>query len=218
MKKKIQINSKSKITTTMKNTFSILVALMVSIATTACANDESNVLATETRTSNAFYGVVLASDVNVVLSQDSEQSVRVEAAKADLPFINTKVINGSLVVSVRNNHKLRAPVNVYVAMTDVNLIEVIGNGKISSSEMINADMLTLKLKGNGSINVDVRAISVGANLNGCGTINISGSAANSLIKVYGQGHIITKYFSSFNTVEMIDDTPVDCTAMVSQKE
>jgi hypothetical protein len=76
-------------------------------------------------------------------------------------------------------------------------------------------VLTLKLKGNGSINVDVRALSVGMNLSGCGSINISGNAANSLIKIYGQGHVFTKNFNAFTTMEMIDDTPVDCTAMVN---
>jgi len=33
-----------------------------------------------------------ASDLNVVLSQGDAQSVRVEAEKSDLPFINTKVV------------------------------------------------------------------------------------------------------------------------------
>lgn len=199
----------------MKTTFSIVLALMVSFATTAFASDEINSSVSEIRNQGAFYGVVLASDINVVLSQDDSESVRVEAAKSDLAFINTKVINGSLVVSVRNNHKLNGPVTVYVTMSEIGLIEVIGNGKVSGTEMLNADMLTLKLKGNGTINVDVRALSVGMNLNGCGTINISGSAANSLIKVNGQGYVNTKYFNSFNAVEMIDDTPVDCTAMIS---
>ena len=198
----------------MKTTLSILVALIVSFATTAFANNDNNVSVSQIRTAPAFYGVVLASDINVVLSPDETSSVRVEAIASDIHFINTKVINGNLVVSVRNNHKLHGPVTVYVSVNELNLVEVIGNGKVRASEMFSTDMLTLKLKGNGSITMDVRALSVGVNLNGCGSINLSGSAANSIIKTVGQGHVVTRYFSSFNTVEMIDDTAVDCTAMV----
>src|SRR4051812_42120793 len=67
--------NQTKINTTMKTTLSILVALMVSFATTVFANNENNVSVSQFRTSPAFYGVVLASDINVVLSQDETPSV-----------------------------------------------------------------------------------------------------------------------------------------------
>jgi hypothetical protein len=199
---------------TMKNSLTLLVVMIVFTAS-SFAKGENYARATETRNPASFYGIVVASDVNVVFTQESEQSVRVEAPKSDLSYVNTKVINGSLVISVRNNYKLHGPVTVYVSTSEVNLVEVIGNGSISSTNMINADMLTLKLKGNGTINIDVRALSVGMNLSGSGTINISGSAANSLIKIYGQGHIYAGHFSSFKTVEMIDGVVVDMSPLKS---
>src|SRR5690242_3485632 len=107
---KIQKNKNNKNQTTMKTTLSILVAMMVSFATMACSNDDAVTPASQARTQAGFYGLVLASDINVVLTQGENQSVIVDAMKADLPFINTKVINGSLVVSVRSKHKLHGPV------------------------------------------------------------------------------------------------------------
>ena len=51
--------------------------------------------------------------------------------------VSTEVENGALVINGDNTR----PVNVYVTVNDLNLVEVNGNAKVYANQVINSDLV-----------------------------------------------------------------------------
>lgn len=150
----------------------------------------------ENRTmNNTFYGLILKTNAQVILSQGMEPSVRIEGDRENVSSVQTSVENGALVIDGNNT----IPVTVYVTVDEINLIEVDGAGKIFSNQPINSDLLLLKVSGSGLINVDIRALSLGMIVKGSGRINAQGSTVDSYVRVMGSGKVISKCLDSIKS-------------------
>jgi len=157
-------------------------AFLFAITCLACTDVHAT---TEYRNTNNFYGVILKTDAQVVLTQGTEPSIRIEGDKKSVSSVSTSVENGALVISGTNH----SPVTVYVTAGELCLIQVEGSGKISGSQLISADMLLLKVVGTGSIKVDVRTLSLGMIVRGKGKIYVEGTTCDSYTKVSGSGQV-----------------------------
>jgi hypothetical protein len=116
--------------------------------------------------------------------QSDVNSVKVVNANAS--EVKTNIVNGVLVI---NTGTLRNA-DIYVTMDEVNLLQVNGNGMIRAISTINSDMLQLKVKGNGMIYADVRALSLAMTINGNGKIYVGGVAGESLTRIVGDGSVV----------------------------
>jgi len=169
----------------MKPTSILSMLLLTLSAVTVACNDSS--AAIENRiTGNAFYGLILRSNAQVILTQGDETSVRVEGDNKSVADIKTSIQNGALVIEGKNS----VLVTVYVTMGEISLVEVDGTGKIFSNQMISSDMLLLKVIGSGTINLDVRSLTLGMIVRGNGKIYAKGSTGDSYVKVIGSGEVM----------------------------
>ncbi|MBK6445760.1 MAG: DUF2807 domain-containing protein [Bacteroidetes bacterium] len=103
----------------MKTNFFFLTLIATLLACSA-TKAESNELISDLRTPGNFYGLVLNTNANVILTQGTETALRVEGDLRLIKSIRTEVLNGALVISGTNNR----PVTVYVTMEEINLIEI----------------------------------------------------------------------------------------------
>ncbi len=108
--------------------------------------------------------MVVNTPANVILQQGEKSSIRFEGEQRDVNKVTTAIENGSLVISGNNKNSL----TIYVTIGELNLIEVNGNARVYSSQVINSDMLLLKVNGAGSIRLDVRSLSLGMIVKGSG--------------------------------------------------
>jgi uncharacterized protein YpmS len=176
----------------------MFVAVMMSLTTFAFAGCESSAAAisSENRMINEnFFGLILQTDARVILSQGEETSVRIDGDPKSVSSIQTTIENGALVIKSNSE----AFVTIYVTVNDINLIEVDGNGKISGNQLINSDMLLLKVVGAGTINLDVRALSLGMIVKGNGKIYAKGSTGDSYVRVVGNGKVISMNLDTLRT-------------------
>ena len=181
----------------MKTNFFFLTLIATLLACSA-TKAESNELISDLRTPGNFYGLVLNTNANVILTQGTETALRVEGDLRLIKSIRTEVLNGALVISGTNNR----PVTVYVTMEEINLIEINGAGKAFSSQPVNSDMLLLKVNGTGSIKLDVRALALGMIVKGTGKIIASGSVGESFVRVFGKGNVYAQGLDTISGTEL----------------
>jgi hypothetical protein len=187
----------------MKTRLTLAVLLTLTLSTVILGCTSTTAASSEIRNVDQnFYGIILNGNANVYLTQGENHAIRVEGVQGNTEEIETSVSNGALIInagSLRN-------VNVYVTMSDINLLQVNGAGVIRATSTLNSDMLLLKVSGTGIISADIRALSVGMIINGGGKIYAGGMTGDSFVKVKGTGQVISMNLDSLKqtaTVETI---------------
>jgi len=177
----------------MKTKSLLLAALMVSFSSVAFSC-KSAAATSEFRTMDVnFFGVILKSNAQLILSQSSQPSMRIEGDEKSVSCVKTSFENGTLIIDGKND----VPVTIYLTVGDISLIEVNGPGKIFANQLIKSDILLLKVVGSGSIYADVRSLSLGMVIRGNGKINVQGSTGDSYTSVYGNGKVIAPNLDSY---------------------
>ncbi len=135
-----------------------------------------------------FYGLIVNSGSNVILTQGDENTYRIEGDKSEVEKISAEVENGALVIRAADvNHS-----TIYVTVKDINLIDVSGNGRVFVIGSIKSDIILLKVNDHGSICADVQVMKVGLLARDSGKIIVSGRASELLVKLSGEGIIYKK--------------------------
>ena len=176
-------------------------ALVLVLSVIACQSSQAEISqpVSITRPTANFYGVIINANANVILSQGESNSVRLEGDRHLVEQTTTKVENGALVISGGSGR----PVTVYVTVAELNLIEINGNAKLTSDQIIFSDILLLKINGNGSMHLDIRSFTLGMIVKGKGKIIVSGSTGDSFARVYGSGRIQANNLDAFRFTEEI---------------
>ena len=140
--------------------------LQLSCKKSGCFED-AGPLITIQRETTSFHRIVLFDDVNLVLTQDTLESIKIVAAKNIEPNISVQNDNG--VLTIRNNTTckwLRSPnenATVYLSVKTLDHIEYSGSGNVSSTNSINADKITFySAIGAGNIDISLNAKQVTA--------------------------------------------------------
>ena len=180
----------------MIKSLALVAAVVVSLATSVRADNESaNEVSSVDRPVGNFYGIIVNTNANVILSQGEKASVRIEGRTKDVEKIVARIENGSLIISGSNY----VPVTVYVTVEELNRVEVNSSAKVYSGQVINSDILLLKVNGTGSIKLDVRTLSLGMIVKGKGKIVVSGSTGDSFARILGDGRILTSNLDAYSS-------------------
>jgi hypothetical protein len=111
---------------------------------------------------NSFSGILLHDKIDVILTQDSVQQVKIEAGENLLPDVETTVINN--VLTVRDNstckwvRDLDEKITVYISSPALHQIIYHGAGNIKSTNTLKADEFTIDSpEGLGLINLQLES-------------------------------------------------------------
>jgi formylmethanofuran dehydrogenase subunit C len=179
----------------MKTSLIISIALVGLSAITFAANESSEVKSTTPYNPGKFYGIIVNNNANIILTQGEENMIRLEGDKKEIKEVKTDIENGALVISGKNNH----PVTIYISAEELSLIEINGAAKLYVNGSINSDILLLKVNGEGSMKLDIRALTIGMIVKGSGKIIVSGTSGESYARIYGKGNIYKENLDSFRT-------------------
>jgi putative autotransporter adhesin-like protein len=139
-------------------------------------------VAVEDRLLTGFNRIEVEDKINIILTQDTVESVEVEAGSNLIPHILTRVDTGTLFISDDNTcNWLRSydtELNVLVSVKDLREIKFTASGNITSTNsLIVNNLLIQQWDGSGSINLNVIADTCNVIMHtGSGDITISGTA------------------------------------------
>lgn len=183
----------------MKRKINFSVYLLLMLTSCVFATDGSGKIATETRSVEKFSGVELKSSANVYITQGETQEVKIEAEDNLLQYITAQVKNDELIIDCKENIHAHAPINIYITVKEICLLELSGSGKIVTKNEITCDHMTLRLGGSGDLDVALKAQQLKATLAGSGTLNLRGSSAESMIRITGSGNINAQQLKTFTS-------------------
>jgi hypothetical protein len=143
----------------MKNLFTLFLTLMMfaSCKKEQCFG-EAGAEVTAPRTAAAFHEIDVYNNVDVVLTQDTVESITVAAPQHLEPNITTRIENGILILKNEATctwlRKASEKAIVYVHLKKLDKINYAGSGNITSTNTIVADNITLYSKvGAGNIEI-----------------------------------------------------------------
>lgn len=184
---------------------SIAVLLLASLACSTLTVGTNRVtgsgkVASEVRNLPDFTSVELAgsADVNILLSD--KQSVNVQADDNILPLIETKVVNGTLVVNTKPLTSITTAngIIVTVGIKSLQRLTLTGSGNMRVAAMSGPD-LTIALPGSGDITVEGTTNHVAITLAGSGNVLCSDlKAHNADVTLLGSGTIAVFADQSLN--------------------
>jgi hypothetical protein len=126
-----------------------------------CMNNENPVdsdqingsgrLVSESRAVGTFSGIRVTNFATVYITQDTVESLHIEADDNIIGLVATSVVNNTLVVGLRDGSYNKVTVRVYTSMKSIKLLESTGAADFSSTGSIQTDSLTCIITGAGTI-------------------------------------------------------------------
>lgn len=148
----------------------------------------------ESRQVNDFTGVLVSGSINVDLSYGNSNSISVEADENLLPYIETVVENGNLVVKTKDKVAIRSKnkMVVHASLTKLTRLRVSGSGNITGNGDFSNDSKTeIAVSGSGNINIGINSFNeTKINISGSGNVTLRGRSTNNIdATISGSGNI-----------------------------
>lgn len=182
----------------MKATKVLFAALLVTagiIFTVACAPWEESVkgngnVVTKERTVSTFSKLELNGVFNVFVAQGGKEAVKVETDENLQDHIEVVQEGSHLIIKSKDKPTIKATkMNVYVTVTNLDLMEVNGVGNVSSTSALKLDKFKLNFTGVGSTDLNLNSKDLTVKIEGVGNIKLKGSADNASITASGTGNL-----------------------------
>jgi hypothetical protein len=141
----------------------------------------------ETRDVPKFHSIRLSVHGDVTVTQGTSQSLEIRADDDVMPRLKTKVKNGTLVISATGIVRGPALLEIDIEMEEIKGLHISGSGTIKFNNSIEADSVSLKISGSGSIILELDASDIDTNISGSGAINLSGTVRSHTIEINGSG-------------------------------
>jgi len=138
-------------------------------------NDEtihdSGKIVTQTRNVDECSGITIKNIGNVYLTQDNEQSIRIEADDNIIEDVITREENGILTVGLEEGSYSNIALKIYVSLKTIESLTINGAGKVVTENPIECDSLNCAVNGAGNINLKGNGNYLECSINGAGNLN-----------------------------------------------
>ena len=148
-----------------------------------------------------FSGIELSINANVILQQDSIQSLVVEAPENIQERLSFIVSGGILNIGYKENCGAVSggEIKVYATAAQIQSLNISGSGKVTSSNVLKTPSLNLRISGSGEINITSETQSTLANISGSGKMNLFGTTNFEDLKISGSGDFHAYGLNSINS-------------------
>lgn len=163
--------------------------------------DGNGNLTSEQRNISPTSGIESRGSFDVVITQGSTESVKVEADANLLPYIITEHDDGNLVIRAKNGVNLSSShkITVYITTEKLENVELSGSGNISGNgKFTGGDHLKLSIAGTGDISLEVNTPKINSSIAGSGNIILAGETKDSKIDIAGVGDYKAEELKSEN--------------------
>ncbi|MCX7028842.1 MAG: DUF2807 domain-containing protein [Spirochaetes bacterium] len=151
----------------------------------------------ESRDAPSFTGIENQGSGLVRFSQGSTRQVTVEADTNILPYIETEVQNGVLVLRTRPGISINPTRLVFrITVPELRTIGIQGSGDFRMETPLETDRLEIEIEGSGSIEGEIAADDISVEIRGSGDVSLGGTARLSQFDIDGSGDIEAADLSS----------------------
>jgi hypothetical protein len=155
----------------------------------------------ETREVSDFTSLLSKGSMNVQITYGNSNNIQIEADENLLPYIETKVESGKLIIQSKKNVNLKSKSKmvVYVSMTKINSLQLSGSGNIDGEgAFTNSGKTDIAISGSGNIKLKFDSFGdLDLSLSGSGNMDLKGAATNNITAaVSGSGNIECSDISS----------------------
>lgn len=149
----------------------------------------SGTVITKERDVPVFDQIHLKGSGKVYLAKASSQKVRVETDDNLMPYIQTEVENGKLVISHERKNIRPTVLKIYISATNLEGVSISGSGDINVSDKFISRNFYADIAGSGDMSLNVRANSLESSISGSGSIYLVGSADSYDATITGSGDV-----------------------------
>lgn len=148
----------------------------------------------ETRTLPPFTKIYLKDNVNVSVTQGSQQEVKVEAGNNLISLIKTEVKDNELIIENQNrcnwtrSYK-NGVINVFITLPLLRYITHHGTGKISSTNTLYCDTIDILTRSSGDVELSLSANKVFHHLHETGDVTVRGTSGIQGVFHVGEGYL-----------------------------
>jgi hypothetical protein len=145
----------------------------------------------ETRIVSTFTAIQTEGDFDVIISQDSIQTLSIHAEDNVLPEIETVVEGGKLIIRYKDydTNVDDNGVTITITAAQINDLNIQGSGDINATNAFNPSDAKVNISGSGNIDYSVNCQSITTNISGSGNIILKGSSATAEHSISGSGDI-----------------------------
>jgi hypothetical protein len=155
----------------------------------------------ETRQVGDYSSLSSRGSMNVEIAYGNSNSIVVEADENLLPYIETTVENGKLIIQSKKkvNLKSTSKMVVHVSMTKINSLQLSGSGNINGDGAFsNSGKTDISISGSGNIKLNFNSFSdLDLSVSGSGNMDLKGAGTNNIAAaISGSGNIECSDISS----------------------
>ena len=148
----------------------------------------------ETRKASNYTGISLSGHMNVEIAYGNSNDVTIEADENLLPYIETKVEDGNLVIRAKDkvNLKSRNKMIINASATKLANIKIMGSGNINGKgDFTNDGRTSIDVMGSGNVNLAFNSFNeTKVSIAGSGNVDLKGKHTNNVTaSVSGSGDI-----------------------------
>ncbi|CAG5076887.1 head GIN domain-containing protein [Parvicella tangerina] len=179
----------------------IALVALVGMTLTSChdlIDGTAGAVTTEMRTEPAFHSINMEGNVDVFVSYDTINSIKIEAGENLIDYIETSVIGDELFVyEAPNNIVNTKPIRVYVTMDSLESVHMEGSGDLDVNDM-SSDHLNVLSIGSGDANFEIDANNINYENTGSGDARFTGTVNSLNVFLEGSGDFKGKYMYAFD--------------------
>jgi hypothetical protein len=131
----------------------------------------SGTLVSEQRSVAAFTGIRVTGIGNVRITQDTVESLRIEADDNIIDRVTTSVNSGVLLVGLEQGSYNNVTINVYASMTTITRLEIVGAGDFRVTAPLQTDEIECRITGAGNITLSGTATDQTIVITGAGSVH-----------------------------------------------
>ena len=144
----------------------------------------------ETRNVSDFDAIEVEASANVFITKSDNFELKVKGQQNILDILRTRLRGRTLVIEydetcVMNTRKL----DIFISMPEITEIQIDGSGDVESDDVFTTQELYLGVSGSGSINLDINATRIEAEISGSGSIFLAGKTDRFSSSIRGSGDI-----------------------------
>ncbi len=135
--------------------------------------------------------VMLGGIGDLTIRQGETESLTIEAEESVLPYLETNIHAGELVLRTKMNANIHSSTGIHYTLVvkDLRKLEVAGLGDIDFDGLA-TNSLDLTLSGSGNVKLsDLQAQEITVTLSGLGTIELAGQTESLTMKMKGAGNL-----------------------------
>nr|MDE5639115.1 DUF2807 domain-containing protein [Odoribacter sp.] len=137
----------------------------------------------EQREVTSFEGINVNNAIHVFLSPGNKESVKVEADDNVVPYIQTKVKDGILHITLKGEEPIRnflpkLPMNVYVTIRNLREIEANAAATVEGESAFQVETLELDISSAASLDLEVKGENIDMDISSAANVTLSGQINN----------------------------------------